>query len=100
MDDGRKELSAAAGKPLLAIAYPHGRADARVANAARRAGLRSGSPERLLLPPLPAIGSSWAAATRRPWSLPRRICNCCRGDPMALTRLGIDLLISGMLRPW
>ena len=46
----------------LAIAYPHGRADARVANAARRAGFESGSPERLLRPRRPAIRSSWAAA--------------------------------------
>ena len=42
MEHGRKELSAATGKPLLAIAYPHGRADARVANAARRAGFEIG----------------------------------------------------------
>jgi hypothetical protein len=42
MDDGREELSDAAGAPLRAIAYPHGRGDARVANAARRAGFEVG----------------------------------------------------------
>jgi glycosyltransferase involved in cell wall biosynthesis/peptidoglycan/xylan/chitin deacetylase (PgdA/CDA1 family) len=39
---GRADLEAAAGRPLTAIAYPHGRADARVAAAARAAGFRDG----------------------------------------------------------
>jgi peptidoglycan/xylan/chitin deacetylase (PgdA/CDA1 family) len=42
MEEGREELSQAAGTPLHTIAYPHGRADARVANAARRAGFELG----------------------------------------------------------
>ena len=40
--DGRRELSHATGRPLGAIAYPHGRADGRVADAARRAGFEIG----------------------------------------------------------
>ena len=42
LTDGRSELEALAGAPLDAIAYPHGRADARVAAAARGAGYRTG----------------------------------------------------------
>ena len=41
MEDGRNELAAVAG-PLEEIAYPHGRADARVAQAAARAGFVRG----------------------------------------------------------
>lgn len=40
--DGRAELEAAAGRPVEAIAYPHGRADERVAQAARATGFRLG----------------------------------------------------------
>lgn len=40
--DGRRELEDAAGRPLTAIAYPHGRANERVARAAREAGFRIG----------------------------------------------------------
>jgi peptidoglycan/xylan/chitin deacetylase (PgdA/CDA1 family) len=40
--DGRKALERSAGRTLAAIAYPHGRADARVAAAARRAGYEYG----------------------------------------------------------
>ena len=42
MDDGRVQLARLSGAPLDAIAYPHGRADHRVASAARRAGFRVG----------------------------------------------------------
>jgi peptidoglycan/xylan/chitin deacetylase (PgdA/CDA1 family) len=42
MADGRKQLEQAAGAPTQAIAYPYGRADARVAAAARAAGFRLG----------------------------------------------------------
>ena len=42
LTDGRAELEALAGAPLDTIAYPHGRADARVAAAARDAGYRAG----------------------------------------------------------
>ena len=42
MRRGRDELAAAAGHPPRAIAYPHGRADARVADAARAAGYTCG----------------------------------------------------------
>jgi peptidoglycan/xylan/chitin deacetylase (PgdA/CDA1 family) len=42
LTDGRAELESLAGTPLDAIAYPHGRADARVAAAARAAGYRIG----------------------------------------------------------
>jgi peptidoglycan/xylan/chitin deacetylase (PgdA/CDA1 family) len=40
--EGRAELEQAATRPLTAIAYPHGKADARVADAARKAGFRFG----------------------------------------------------------
>lgn len=40
--DGRAELEAVAGAPLEAIAYPAGKADERVAVAAREAGFRRG----------------------------------------------------------
>lgn len=42
MVDGRQPLEALSGGPLQAVAYPHGKADARVAAAARRAGYRTG----------------------------------------------------------
>jgi peptidoglycan/xylan/chitin deacetylase (PgdA/CDA1 family) len=42
MTDGREELEALAGARIRAISYPHGRADARVAEAARRAGFEVG----------------------------------------------------------
>jgi peptidoglycan/xylan/chitin deacetylase (PgdA/CDA1 family) len=40
--EGRDQLEAHVGGPLRTIAYPHGRADARVARAAERAGYRGG----------------------------------------------------------
>ena len=40
--EGREELSAVAGTPLEVISYPHGRADGRVAVAAREAGFDFG----------------------------------------------------------
>jgi peptidoglycan/xylan/chitin deacetylase (PgdA/CDA1 family) len=42
MEEGRRELAALLGRPLTSIAYPHGRADARVASAARAAGFDVG----------------------------------------------------------
>jgi peptidoglycan/xylan/chitin deacetylase (PgdA/CDA1 family) len=42
LDDGRPELEAACGTPVTVVAYPHGRADGRVAAAARRAGFGAG----------------------------------------------------------
>jgi peptidoglycan/xylan/chitin deacetylase (PgdA/CDA1 family) len=42
MVDGRAELEEAAGDSLTTIAYPHGRAEARVAAAARAAGFTAG----------------------------------------------------------
>jgi peptidoglycan/xylan/chitin deacetylase (PgdA/CDA1 family) len=42
MVEGRAELQEAAGGNLTTIAYPHGRADARVAAAARAAGFSAG----------------------------------------------------------
>lgn len=42
MDFGRDELAAVAGQRLHAIAYPHGRVDQRVADAAREAGFEAG----------------------------------------------------------
>lgn len=40
--EGRVELERVAGRRLTMVAYPHGRADARVADAARAAGFRLG----------------------------------------------------------
>ena len=42
MTEGRAELERALGKPFTAIAYPHGKADARVAEAARSSGYAFG----------------------------------------------------------
>jgi peptidoglycan/xylan/chitin deacetylase (PgdA/CDA1 family) len=42
MSEGRNELAATAGVPLDVISYPHGRADDRVAAAARAAGFKHG----------------------------------------------------------
>ena len=42
MSDGRNELEALAGRPLDTIAYPHGGAEEREAEAARAAGFRWG----------------------------------------------------------
>jgi len=42
LSDGRSELEALAGRPLETIAYPHGGAEAREAEAARAAGFRWG----------------------------------------------------------
>jgi peptidoglycan/xylan/chitin deacetylase (PgdA/CDA1 family) len=42
MRDGRAEVEEAAGGPLRTIAYPNGRADRRVADAAREAGFELG----------------------------------------------------------
>jgi len=50
MSEGRAELEEIAGDKLSLIAYPHGKADSRVAAAARAAGYRFGfttSPERI-----------------------------------------------------
>jgi peptidoglycan/xylan/chitin deacetylase (PgdA/CDA1 family) len=40
--EGRTDVEAAAGAPLGTIAYPHGKADDRVADAARKAGFAIG----------------------------------------------------------
>ena len=42
LTDGREALEGAAGERIDTVAYPHGRADARVAAAARAAGFRFG----------------------------------------------------------
>lgn len=42
MQEGRSELEQVVGRPLSTISYPHGRADARVASAARAAGFEAG----------------------------------------------------------
>ena len=42
MAEGRERLEEVAGRPVDLIAYPHGRADARVARAAARAGFARG----------------------------------------------------------
>jgi peptidoglycan/xylan/chitin deacetylase (PgdA/CDA1 family) len=42
LSDGRETLETVVGRRLTTIAYPHGRADQRVANAARAAGFESG----------------------------------------------------------
>jgi peptidoglycan/xylan/chitin deacetylase (PgdA/CDA1 family) len=42
LEEGRGELAALVGRPLTSVAYPHGRADVRVATAARGAGFEAG----------------------------------------------------------
>ena len=42
LTDGREVLSEISGKPITTMAYPHGKADARVAQAARAAGFEVG----------------------------------------------------------
>jgi peptidoglycan/xylan/chitin deacetylase (PgdA/CDA1 family) len=42
LEEGRRQLEDAAGMPLTAIAYPHGKANERVARAAREGGFRLG----------------------------------------------------------
>ena len=42
LTDGRDALEAVVGRPLIAIAYPHGKTDERVARAARAAGFAFG----------------------------------------------------------
>jgi peptidoglycan/xylan/chitin deacetylase (PgdA/CDA1 family) len=42
MEEGRSELATLVGRPLTSIACPHGRADVRVASAARAAGFEAG----------------------------------------------------------
>ena len=41
LNSGRTELAAAAGQPLTLLAYPHGKADARVARSVQAAGYRA-----------------------------------------------------------
>jgi peptidoglycan/xylan/chitin deacetylase (PgdA/CDA1 family) len=75
LTDGRAEIETLAGLPLDTIAYPHGRADARVAAAARTAGYRIGfttiaeavtpASDPLLLGRVEApFGSVWELAAR------------------------------------
>jgi peptidoglycan/xylan/chitin deacetylase (PgdA/CDA1 family) len=69
--DGRAELETAVGRALTAVSYPHGRADERVAAAARSAGFRWGfaggeravaaDDDPLLLPRVSAIADSSGA---------------------------------------
>jgi peptidoglycan/xylan/chitin deacetylase (PgdA/CDA1 family) len=75
LSDGRAELEAAAGGPIGSISYPHGRADERVAAAAKEAGFSVGftGTQRAVTPesdPLllsrvsPALGGKGAFALR------------------------------------
>ena len=82
--DGRAELADAAGlglgRPVDVLAYPHGRADTRVAAAARRAGYRAAfttdaapvvpSSDPLLLP---RVDPSWTSPADFPWWLHRQL---------------------------
>jgi peptidoglycan/xylan/chitin deacetylase (PgdA/CDA1 family) len=72
--DGRDELSAVVGTPLDIISYPHGRADGRVAEAAREAGFKCGfvtarrradaNTDPLLIPRIPPALSPGKTALR------------------------------------
>ena len=81
--DGRDELEAIVGSPLRLVCYPYGHADARVADAARRAGFEAGFTTRrgaatggldpLLLPRLgPSHRSAGAFAVQLVVTLLRR----------------------------
>ena len=75
---GREELAAATGRPLTLLAYPHGKADQRVAGAARAAGYAAawtGWPR----PAQPSLVAAEARATaamcqRRGSPHPRDLC--------------------------
>lgn len=80
LTDGRSALEEAAGRRLTSIAYPHGRADERVARAARTAGFElgftgAGEPVRadsdpMLLPRIePAFTDVRAFAGQLAWAL-------------------------------
>jgi peptidoglycan/xylan/chitin deacetylase (PgdA/CDA1 family) len=74
LTNGREELDAVVGKPLGLISYPHGKADDRVAAAARRAGFTFGfmtgrnvvtaDTDPLLLPRMPPALSAGKTALR------------------------------------
>lgn len=78
--EGRDAVAEAAGRPVDVLAYPHGRADARVAAAARRAGYRAAfttdggavapSSDPLLLP---RVDPSWTAPADFPGWLHRQL---------------------------
>lgn len=72
LSEGRDELVRASGAPVEAIAYPHGKTDARVADAARDQGF--------------AIGLAIGGAAVTP-----------RSDPLLLERLPADELSVGEL---
>jgi peptidoglycan/xylan/chitin deacetylase (PgdA/CDA1 family) len=74
LHDGRDGLAAVVGRPLAVISYPHGKADARVADAARAAGFARGfitgrravtdDTDPLLIPRLPPALSLGKTALR------------------------------------
>jgi len=81
LDDGRAELEAALGRLVTAIAYPHGKANARVAAAAAEAGFRLGF-------------TGWygpVAPTSDPLLLPRI-------EPTFGPTAGVELQLVGALR--
>lgn len=78
--DGRAAVAEAAGRPVDVLAYPHGRADDRVAAAARRAGYRAaftteGGPVVPASDPLllPRVDPSWTAPADFPRWLHRQL---------------------------
>lgn len=62
MDEGREQLETLVGRRLTMIAYPHGKADGRVAEAARAAGYELG---------FTAVPASVGAATKDPLMIGR-----------------------------
>jgi peptidoglycan/xylan/chitin deacetylase (PgdA/CDA1 family) len=83
MREGREELERVAGRPLDVISYPYGKADGRVAQAARKAGFTRGfttkrtsvdeETDPLLIPRIPPAMSFGKTALRlaravAPWS--------------------------------
>jgi len=96
LSEGRSEIEALVGHPLTAIAYPHGKADSRVAAAARAAGFvcgytgrqaifRLGEDPMLIgrLEPQPGVPPSQFA-----WSLVKPLVGAIRADnnPPAIGR--------------
>jgi peptidoglycan/xylan/chitin deacetylase (PgdA/CDA1 family) len=81
MTDGRDEVARVIGEEMMLISYPHGSADARVAEAARAAGYRLGF----------TAGSGAATATSNPF-LVGRVGPTIRSPSRAALQLALTLL--------
>jgi peptidoglycan/xylan/chitin deacetylase (PgdA/CDA1 family) len=90
LTEGRERLRRLSGRPLTAIAYPHGSADERVARAAHTAGYCAGfttdghaigSRSDPML--MGRIAPSFASVTESAWALVRALTAAARAQPQA-----------------